>query len=49
MMSGSAGSPSKTIEQAGSMIRWRNAMWTGSRISGQPKSTGSSDSPAIGT
>ena len=48
MMSGSAGSASKTTEQAGSMIRWRNAMWTGSRIRGQPNSTGSSDRPAIG-
>ena len=30
------------------MISSRNTMWTGSSMSGQPKSTGSSAMPAIG-
>ena len=49
MIPGSSASASNTIEQAGSMMSSRNTMCTGIRISGQPSSTGTHDSPAIGT
>lgn len=43
-------SASNIMEQAGSMIRLRNTMCTGQRISGRlAKKTGISDSPAMGT
>ena len=47
--SGSSGSDSKAIEQAGSISSSRKAMCSGVKSSGQPSSSGSSDRPAIGT
>jgi hypothetical protein len=45
----SLASASNTIEQAGSMTNSRNTMCTGKSSKGHPKTSGSSDMPAVGT
>jgi hypothetical protein len=44
----SSGSASKTVEQAGSIINSRKAIWAGKRTRGKLNNIGNTASPAMG-